>query len=76
MSEKLQKMLATAGLGSRRELEKWITAGRVSVNGRTATLGDRAEAVDRILVDGRPVLIAVDDNPRAVSYTHLRAHET
>ena len=69
MSEKLQKMLATAGLGSRRELEKWITAGRVSVNGRTATLGDRAEPVDRILVDGRPVLIAVDDNPRVLMYS-------
>ena len=69
MSEKLQKMLATAGLGSRRELEKWITAGRVSVNGRTATLGDRAESVDRILVDGRPVLIAVDDNPRVLMYS-------
>ena len=33
MSEKLQKLLATVGLGSRRELEKWISAGRVSVNG-------------------------------------------
>jgi len=42
MSEKLQKVLATAGLGSRRELEKWISAGRVSVNGSIAKLGDRA----------------------------------
>jgi len=55
MSEKLQKVLATAGLGSRRELEKWISAGRVSVNGSVAKLGDRAEAEDRILVDGRAV---------------------
>ena len=46
MSEKLQKILAAAGLGSRRQLEKWIVDGRVSVNGSTATLGDRAEASD------------------------------
>jgi 23S rRNA pseudouridine2605 synthase len=57
MSEKLQKLLATVGLGSRRELEKWISAGRVSVNGSTAKLGDRAETDDRILVDGRPIKI-------------------
>ena len=57
MSEKLQKMLATAGMGSRRELETWISAGRVSVNGVTSKLGDRAEATDRIMVDGRAVKI-------------------
>ncbi len=55
MSDKLQKVLAQAGLGSRRELEKWIEAGRVSVNGRVATLGDRVEFRDEIKVDGRPV---------------------
>ncbi|SCZ49282.1 23S rRNA pseudouridine(2605) synthase RluB [Thiohalomonas denitrificans] len=53
MSEKLQKLLARAGFGSRRELEAWITAGRVSVNGRVATLGDRVEESDLIRVDGR-----------------------
>ena len=52
MSEKLQKVLARAGLGSRRELETWIESGRVSVNGKIATLGDRAEPEDVILVDG------------------------
>ena len=57
MSEKLQKLLATAGLGSRRELEKWISAGRVSVNGSTSKLGDRAIPEDRILVDGRPIKV-------------------
>lgn len=61
MSEKLQKILAAAGLGSRRELEKWITAGRVTVNGNVAKLGDRAAPNDRILVDGRPVRVASDD---------------
>ena len=69
MSEKLQKLLATAGLGSRRELEKWITGGRVSVNGAVATLGDRAESDDRILVDGRAIKIVTDDTPRVLMYS-------
>lgn len=52
-SEKLQKVLARAGMGSRRELEEWISAGRVKVNGQVATLGDRVTAADRITVDGK-----------------------
>ena len=52
MSDKLQKILANEGLGSRREMEKWIEAGRVSVNGQVAKLGDRAEPNDQIRVDG------------------------
>lgn len=52
MSEKLQKVLANAGQGSRREMEKWIEQGRISVNGKVATLGDRVELVDQIRVDG------------------------
>ena len=53
MSEKLQKVLARAGLGSRRQLEEWIKAGRVQVNGRVAAIGDRVEPKDRIIVDGK-----------------------
>lgn len=53
MNDKLQKLLAHAGMGSRREIETWITDGRVSVNGKRAKLGDRASATDRILVDGK-----------------------
>jgi len=53
MSDKLQKLLAHAGMGSRREIETWISDGRVSVNGKRAKLGDRADAADRILVDGK-----------------------
>lgn len=53
--ERLQKLLANAGLGSRRQLEGLIEAGRVKVNGAVAKLGDRASAEDRIEVDGRPV---------------------
>ena len=69
MSEKLQKILAGVGLGSRRELEKWIIDGRVSVNGSIATLGDRAEATDRIMVDGRVVKTNQADTPRVLMYS-------
>jgi 23S rRNA pseudouridine2605 synthase len=53
MDEKIQKVLARAGFGSRREMEKWISAGRISVNGKVATLGDRASSDDKIVVDGK-----------------------
>ncbi len=55
MDEKLQKVLARAGFGSRREIERWIEAGRVSVNGSKATLGDRVSSSDQIDVDGHRV---------------------
>ena len=53
MTEKLQKVLARAGLGSRREMERWIEAGRISVNDQTANLGDRVGEDDAIKVDGK-----------------------
>lgn len=55
MTEKLQKTLADHGFGSRREMEQWIAAGRVTVNGQVAGIGLRVEAADRIVVDGRPL---------------------
>jgi 23S rRNA pseudouridine2605 synthase len=56
MKERLQKLIAAAGLASRREAERWISAGRVTVNGRVATLGEQADPErDRIAVDGRPL---------------------
>lgn len=59
MSEKLQKVLARAGHGSRREIEALIKEGRVSVDGKLATLGDRVEVIAnmKIRVDGRVVSI-------------------
>jgi 23S rRNA pseudouridine2605 synthase len=51
----LHKVLAGAGLGSRREMEQWIAAGRVSVNGEPAVIGMRVSAADRVQVDGRPI---------------------
>ena len=53
MSEKLQKVLARAGFGSRREIETWISQGRIKVNGRVAVIGERVDDSDRIVVDGR-----------------------
>jgi len=56
VEERLQKILARANLGSRRSCETIIAEGRVTVNGRVAALGDKADpAVDRIEVDGRPL---------------------
>src|SRR5258708_30920297 len=57
-AERLQKVLAAAGLGSRREIGAWIEAGRITVNGAVAKLGDRADAADKIAVDGKPVPVA------------------
>jgi len=61
MSEKLQKMLAAAGYGSRRELERWISDGRISVNGKVAKLGDRASLEDAVMVDGKRARLATEE---------------
>jgi len=54
-AERLQKVLAQLGLASRREAEAWIRAGRLTVNGDTATLGARVRPVDQVRLDGRVV---------------------
>ena len=51
--EKLQKVLARAGLGSRREMERWIERGRVAIEGKAACLGDRVHRGQRVEVDGK-----------------------
>ena len=53
MTEKLQKVLARAGFGSRREIEGWIAKGRIKVNGKTAIIGERVSDTDKIVVDGK-----------------------
>lgn len=69
ITEKLQKILAEAGLGSRRELETWISAGRVKVNGKVAKLGDRAAKNAQITVDDKPLsLNLLQETPRMLLY--------
>lgn len=64
----MQKVLARTGLGSRREMERWIEAGRVAVNGKVAQLGDRVEARDRLTVDGRQLDPPPAEEARCILY--------
>ncbi len=69
-AERLQKLLAAAGLGSRREIETWIEAGRVSVNGSVAKLGQRASFDDAVSVDGKVIVFSSvrKTKPRVLLY--------
>lgn len=66
--EKLQKVLARAGLGSRREMEKWISDGRVKLDGRIAELGDRVCGNAAIEVDGQALSHAPAEAVRCLLY--------
>src|SRR5690606_26576479 len=66
---RLQKLLAQSGLGSRREMEGIIAAGRASINGVTAKLGDRVCPEDMVRVDGKIVRFRLDKRlPRVIIY--------
>ncbi|MCB1864864.1 MAG: rRNA pseudouridine synthase [Chromatiales bacterium] len=66
--QRLQKILAAMGLGSRREIERWIAAGEVTVNGRVATVGTSAAPGDRVTVRGRPVNLAKAPSIQVLAY--------
>ncbi|RBP81825.1 23S rRNA pseudouridine(2605) synthase RluB [Marinomonas rhizomae] len=69
MDEKLQKVLARAGQGSRREMETRIREGRVLVNGEVATLGDRVSIKDTITIDGYSIIATeAGENRRVIIY--------
>ncbi|MHB8915255.1 MAG: pseudouridine synthase [Thiobacillus sp.] len=70
VEERLQKALASAGLGSRREMETWISEGRVQVNGETALLGSKVSARDIIKVSGKRVYIRFEDKRTRVLIYH------
>jgi 23S rRNA pseudouridine2605 synthase len=68
---RLHKLLAQHGLGSRREIEKWMLEGRVVLNGRAAEPGDRYSAGDRVVIDGRDItsrLTAPSAAPSVILY--------
>ena len=66
--QKLQKVLANLGLGSRREMERWIEEGRVTVDGSVATLGDRIRAGQSLRLDGKPLEVEASEQTRVLLY--------
>ena len=70
MAERLQKVLARAGHGSRRQVEAWIREGKITVNGKLAELGVSVSETDRIQIDGRSVSTATgpDNSLRTLIY--------
>ncbi|MEF8793795.1 pseudouridine synthase [Thiohalorhabdus sp.] len=70
MAERLQKALARAGLASRRQADRWVEQGRVTVNGRTAVPGTRINPGDRIALDGEPLDLPNLSSPTLVLAYH------
>ena len=66
--QKLQKVLANLGLGSRRKMEDWIEEGRVTVDGSVATLGDRVHAGQALRLDGKPLEVDAAEQVRVLLY--------
>ncbi len=55
MPERIHKVLANVGLGSRRSIERWVAEGRITVDGRVAKLGEQLQGRERVCFDGKPV---------------------
>jgi 23S rRNA pseudouridine2605 synthase len=72
---KLHKVLAEAGLGSRRDMEELIVAGRVSVNGEPAHIGQRILPTDQVRINGKPIQRKVTKKPPRVLMYHKPAGE-
>jgi 23S rRNA pseudouridine2605 synthase len=66
--EKLQKVLAHLGLGSRRQIEKWIEEGRLTIDGKLARLGDRLRGGQSVRLDGKTVALDSRSNVRVLLY--------
>jgi 23S rRNA pseudouridine2605 synthase len=75
MSERIQKALATAGIASRREIEKWIAEGRIQVNGRPAAIGQKVDHEDKVRVDGKLVALQRKAEPTRVLLFRKRVGE-
>jgi len=68
LADRIQKVLAAAGHGSRRKVETWIREGRLAIDGRPAELGDHIEGTEKITLDGRPLSM------KGVSQQHRHIH--
>jgi len=66
MSEKLHKILARSGYGSRREMEKWIEAGRLTINGRIAKTADRISDNEKVALDGNLIELNFDEQQHRI----------
>ncbi|MGH8253752.1 MAG: S4 domain-containing protein [Steroidobacteraceae bacterium] len=69
-AERLQKVLSRLGVASRREAEQWIRAGRLSINGRAASLGDKVSHGDQLRLDGRLIRQSQGANTKPVLLCH------
>lgn len=73
MAERIQKVLARAGVGSRREVEGWIRASRLAINGVPAALGAQLGPRDKVTLDGRPVRLRAPESATRVIVYHRTA---
>jgi 23S rRNA pseudouridine2605 synthase len=69
--ERVQKVLAAAGYGSRRKVEQWIRDGRLTINGRKAEIGDSLEGTEKVVLDGRPLSVRPSKQP----HRHIIYHK-
>ena len=75
MTERIQKLLATAGIASRRAIEEMIAEGRITVNGRPAEIGQKIDHDDKVRVDGRLVALTRKTQPLRVILFRKKAGE-
>ena len=68
MAERLQKVLARMGLGSRREIERWIEQGLVEIDGVTAKLGQTSEGVSQVVVNGKAITLKQEVDTQCLQY--------
>lgn len=78
MPERIHKVLANAGVGSRRSIERWVAEGRITVDGRVAKLGEQLQGRERVCLDGKPIRLTATKlaRPRPDFLAYYKASET